>query len=93
MDQLTLDEVVGLYESVGWSAYTSEPQLLLEAVQRSTFWVTARDHGALVGLARCLSDDFSIFYLGCDEDWCRILSTALNDAGYVLSGRAWAGTF
>jgi len=63
MDQLTLDEVVGLYESVGWSVYTSEPQLLFEAVQRSTFWVTARDHGALVGLARCLSDDFSIFYL------------------------------
>lgn len=31
MDQLVADEVVALYESVGWSAYTSEPQLLVEA--------------------------------------------------------------
>ncbi len=63
MDQLALQEVADLYEAVGWSVYSAEPQLLFEAVQRSTFWVSARDDGALVGLARCLSDDFSIFYL------------------------------
>lgn len=63
MDQLTADEVVELYDSVGWSTYTSDPERLVEAVERSTFWVTARRDGALVGLARGLSDDFSIFYL------------------------------
>lgn len=63
MDQLSADEVVGLYESVGWTAYTSDPDLLQQAIERSTFHVTAREEGALVGIARCLSDDFSIFYL------------------------------
>jgi ribosomal protein S18 acetylase RimI-like enzyme len=63
MDQLTAGEVVALYDSVGWTAYTSDPRQLLDAIERSTYWVTARDDGELVGIARGLSDDFSIFYL------------------------------
>ena len=63
MDRLAVDEVVALYESVDWSTYTSDPQGLVDAIHRSTYWVTARADGVLVGLARGLSDDFSIFYL------------------------------
>lgn len=63
MDQLATDEVVELYESVGWTSYTSDPDLLVQAIERSTFRAAARENGALVGIARCLSDDFSIFYL------------------------------
>lgn len=63
MDQLTVNEVAELYESVGWSAYTSDPSTLIDAIERSSFRVTARDGGTLVGIARCLSDDFSIMYL------------------------------
>lgn len=63
MDQLAVEEVVALYEAVGWTSYTAEPKILLDAIQRSTFWIAARNDGTLVGLARCLSDDFSIFYL------------------------------
>lgn len=62
-DQLTVGEVVNLYRSVGWDNYTSDPGGLVQAIERSTFRVTARDDRELVGLARCLSDDFSIFYL------------------------------
>jgi len=62
-DQLTVDEVAELYESVGWSSYTIDPGQLLDAITRSTYWVTARDASRLVGIARCLSDDFSICYL------------------------------
>lgn len=63
MDELAAGEVAELYESVGWTVYTADPDLLCRAVERSTFRVTARERGALVGIARCLSDDFSIFYL------------------------------
>ena len=63
-----IQELVGLYESVNWLLYSADPDGLARAVDRSTYVVTARDvaaegDGALVGLARCLSDDVSIMYL------------------------------
>jgi len=62
-DQPEVGELVELYDSVGWSAYTEDPPALAAAIAGSTFVVTARDGGLLVGLARGLSDDVSIFYL------------------------------
>ena len=62
-DVPTMQELVGLYDSVRWNAYTTEPEKLLEAVRNSTFVVTARDSGDLVGLARGLTDEVSILYL------------------------------
>lgn len=62
-DTFTTDELISLYDSVGWSAYTRDPQSLAEAVANSTHVVSARFQGALVGLARCVSDDVSIVYL------------------------------
>ena len=56
-------ELVDLYGAVGWTVYTESPEDLAAAVERSTYVVTAREEGELVGLARGLSDDFSIFYL------------------------------
>ncbi len=56
-------ELAALYESVGWSAYTTDPDDLRTAVANSTYVVTARVGAELVGLARGLSDDISIFYL------------------------------
>jgi GNAT superfamily N-acetyltransferase len=57
-------ELLSLYESVGWTAYTRDPQLLTRAVRSSSFVVTARtDEGGLVGLARAISDDATICYL------------------------------
>jgi GNAT superfamily N-acetyltransferase len=60
---LSAEELADLYGSVGWEAYTSDPEALARAVEASTFVVTARREGRLVGLARGLSDDVSIFYL------------------------------
>ncbi len=57
------DELAALYESVGWKAYTRDPDDLVQAVRNSTFVVTARQDERLIGLARCLSDDVSIVYL------------------------------
>ena len=56
-------ELADLYASVGWDAYLADPAALSAGVARSTYVVTARSEGRLIGLARGLSDDFSIFYL------------------------------
>ena len=62
--KLGVDELVDLYTSVGWSTYTDEPERLATGVENSSIVVTAHDaDGTLVGLARGLSDDASIFYL------------------------------
>ena len=59
------DQLVDLYNSVGWLAYTSDEQKpkLQEAISNSTYVVTAWVDEMLVGLARCISDDVSICYL------------------------------
>ena len=57
-------ELVDLYESVGWSAYTRQPEVLAHAVRNSSFVVAARDErGQLLGLARAISDDSTICYV------------------------------
>lgn len=57
------DELVSLYDAVGWAAYTDDPESLERAVRGSTRVVTARRGGRLVGLARVVSDGASIAYL------------------------------
>jgi GNAT superfamily N-acetyltransferase len=56
-------ELASLYESVGWTAYTRDVDGLAQAVRNSTWVVTAWEDDGLIGLARGLSDDVSIFYL------------------------------
>ncbi|GAA1859625.1 GNAT family N-acetyltransferase [Paeniglutamicibacter psychrophenolicus] len=56
-------ELIGLYDAVGWSAYTSSPETLLAAIQGSHTVAVARAGNQLVGLARSISDGASICYL------------------------------
>jgi N-acetylglutamate synthase-like GNAT family acetyltransferase len=56
-------ELVDLYEAVGWLLYASDPDRLALAIDRSTYVVTARVDGELVGLARSLSDEVAVLYL------------------------------
>ena len=60
---LPVDAVVRLYNSVGWSAYTTEPEKLAAALAGSSLLAVARDGGDLVGLARVISDGHTICYL------------------------------
>lgn len=57
------EELVTLYEAVGWTTYTADPATLEAAVQGSTRVVTARYGDELLGLARVVSDGASIAYL------------------------------
>lgn len=63
--KLPFHSVIALYHAVGWKGYTEEPvrSKLLQAIQNSSYTVTAWDGDRLIGLARCLSDDVSVFYL------------------------------
>ena len=63
VESVAVDDLVDLYGSVEWAAYTSDPAGLERAVAGSTYVVTARHDGELIGLARGLSDDVSVFYL------------------------------
>ncbi|WP_151527019.1 GNAT family N-acetyltransferase [Serinicoccus kebangsaanensis] len=62
-DRPRRDELLALYDAVGWSAYTTDPETLEAAVAGSTRVVTARYGGELLGLARVVSDGASIAYL------------------------------
>ncbi len=57
------EELLDLYASVGWDAYTRDPETLSAAIDGSSYVVTARADGVLVGLARVISDGASICYL------------------------------
>ena len=57
-------EIISLYDSVGWTAYTKSSEVLIRAIKSSSFVVSARnENGELVGLARTISDDATICYL------------------------------
>ena len=57
------DDLEALYSSVGWVSYTNDIPKLNRAVANSTYVVAARCGDDLVGLARGMSDDASLFYL------------------------------
>ncbi|WP_255557398.1 GNAT family N-acetyltransferase [Paeniglutamicibacter sp. Y32M11] len=57
-------DILSLYNSVGWTAYTDSPDVLFHAIKNSSFVVSAwNEDGKLVGLARAISDDATICYL------------------------------
>jgi GNAT superfamily N-acetyltransferase len=60
---LSEDELIALYDAVGWNVYTKKPDALLAAIAGSASVVIARENGALIGLARAVSDGASVCYL------------------------------
>ena len=64
-NEISGDQLLALYESVGWFAYTQGERRseLQGAIRNSTYVVSAWRGGMLIGLARGLSDDSAIFLL------------------------------
>lgn len=58
------EQILSLYDSVGWSAYTDDPEVLIQALTNSTFAVYAYDQQQqLAGLIRVISDNATICYV------------------------------
>jgi ribosomal protein S18 acetylase RimI-like enzyme len=57
------EEILDLYNNVGWSNYTKDPISLIKAFENSTFIIYAWNNDKLVGLLRCVGDGCTIMYI------------------------------
>ena len=61
---LSLEEVLPLYEAVGWANYTQNPTMLKAAYKNSLHILGAlNDEGKLVGILRAVGDGASILFI------------------------------
>lgn len=56
-------EILKLYESVGWTNYTTNPEMLKNAYNNSLKILGAYDNEKLVGVIRAVGDGYSIIYI------------------------------
>lgn len=56
-------EVLNMYDSVGWSNYTSNPSMLANAYKHSLKILGAYDAEKLVGIIRVVGDGYSMVYI------------------------------
>lgn len=63
VERVERSALVALYNAVGWTTYTQNPETLQQAVEASSYVVTATQGERLVGLLRCLSDGHTIVYV------------------------------
>ena len=54
-----LEDVLHLYQAVGWTNYTHQPQMLEQALSHSLAIYVALDDDTVVGLIRLVGDGFS----------------------------------
>ena len=54
-----IEDVLHLYQAVGWTNYTNQPQMLEQALSHSLVIYVALDGDAVVGLIRLVGDGFS----------------------------------
>ena len=58
-----LEAVLYLYQAVGWTNYTNQPQILEQALSHSLVIYLAFDGDAVVGLIRLVGDGFSSVFV------------------------------
>ena len=58
-----LEDVLNLYQAVGWTNYTNQPQMLEQALSHSLVIYLALDGDAVVGLIRLVGDGFSSVFV------------------------------
>ena len=62
-DVVKLEDVLHLYQAVGWTNYTNQPQMLEQALSHSLAIYLALDGDAVVGLIRLVGDGFSSVFV------------------------------
>lgn len=60
---VSIDDVLHLYQAVGWTNYTHQPQMLEQALSHSLAIYLALDGDAVVGLVRLVGDGFSSVFI------------------------------
>ena len=58
-----LEDVLHLYQAVGWTNYTNQPQMLERALSHSLAIYLALDGDTVVGLIRLVGDGFSSVFV------------------------------
>ena len=58
-----LEDVLHLYQAVGWTNYTHQPQMLEQALSHSLVIYVALDGDTVVGLVRLVGDGFSSIFV------------------------------
>ena len=58
-----LEDVLHLYQAVGWTNYTNQPQMLEQALSHSLAIYLALDGDTVVGLVRLVGDGFSSVFV------------------------------
>ena len=56
-------EILSLYRSVGWSAYTDHPDTLRKGFENSLLTLAAYRGGQLLGLLRAVGDGYTIVFV------------------------------
>ena len=62
-DVVKLEDVLHLYQAVGWTNYTNQPQMLERALSHSLAIYLALDGDTVVGLIRLVGDGFSSVFV------------------------------
>ena len=60
---VSIDDVLPLYQAVGWTNYTNQPQMLAQALSHSLATYLARDGEEIVGIVRLVGDGFSSVFV------------------------------
>ena len=62
-DLVNINDVLHLYQAVGWTNYIHQPQMLEQALSHSLAIYLALDGDAVVGLVRLVGDGFSSVFV------------------------------
>lgn len=60
---VSIDDVLPLYQAVGWTNYTNQPQMLEQSLSHSLATYLARDGEEIVGVVRLIGDGFSSVFV------------------------------
>ncbi|WP_283695171.1 GNAT family N-acetyltransferase [Clostridium perfringens] len=60
---LNVEDILYLYNDVGWSSYTKDIDSLIKSIKNSLKVISVWDKDLLVGLIRVIGDGYSIIYI------------------------------
>lgn len=61
--QYDAGEILPLYESVGWTAYTAQPEVLRRGFAHSLLTLAAYEDGKLLGIIRTVGDGHTVVFI------------------------------